>query len=54
MLAKVNAKVKTFENTYYFSYTTGDKNKTQFKQAEVMREPAKTSEMMLGFDGDVV
>ena len=39
MLDKLNSRLKTFEDTYYFSYTTGDKKKAKLKQWEVMTEP---------------
>ena len=53
-MQKFNERIKTFENTYYFSYTTGDRNVTRQKMREVMHEPTKTSEMVLGFDGDLI
>ena len=53
-MAKINEKIKTHENTYYFSYSTGDRNMTRQKMREVMREPSKTTEMLLGYDGETV
>jgi len=53
-MQKINARIKTFENTFYFSYTTGDRNLTRSKFREAMHEPEKTSEMLLGFDGDML
>jgi len=53
-MEKFNNKIKTFDSTYYFAYSTGDRNMSRTKMREVMHEPARTSEMMLGFDGDML
>ena len=50
-----NQKIKTNESTYYFSYTTGERNRTRATALEeVLKEPQKSTEIMLGFDSDLV
>ena len=54
-MERFNQKIKTHESTYYFSYTTGERNRTDvgsFK--ELLKQPSKSSEAMLGFDCDLV
>ena len=43
-MEKLNEKLLTHEHTYYFSYTTGERNRTKNKVREVFNEPKKTSE----------
>ena len=43
-MEKYNEKSLTHEYTYYFSYTTGERNRTKNKVREAFDEPKKTSE----------
>ena len=42
-MAELNKHCKTYDSTYYFSVTSGEKPKSRTKQREVMREPQKLS-----------
>lgn len=50
-----NAKISSAmsDQTYYFSYAAGIKNKNKSKQREVFNEPRQLSKMSVGFDIDV-
>ena len=48
------ALMKTFENTYYFAYSTGMKKQSFGKNREFLVEPKKTTKMGLGFDSDLI
>ena len=41
------------EKTYYFSYSSGIKNRNKTKNREMLKEPKKLSDIALGFDLDV-
>ena len=53
-MEKYNEKIQTYAHTYYFSYTTGERNRTAKKLREVLAEPKRTTEQLLGFDSDVI
>ena len=49
-----NVLLKTHENTYYFSISSGEK-KLRFNNAkEYLTEPEKMSKLGLGFDSNIV
>lgn len=49
-----NQYIKTFEHTYYFSISTGDRKRNKTKMREVFKEPKKTIKQNLNFDMDVL
>ena len=48
------ALLKTFDNTYYFAISTGEKKQRFGKNKEFLNEPKKTVKMGLGFDADLI
>lgn len=49
-----NVLFRTFESTYYFSISSGEKKQRFLNCKEYQTEPEKTTKMALGFDGDVI
>ena len=47
---KLNEKIGTDENTFYFSITTGFLNTNHSKPRDLMNIPEKITKMALGFD----
>ena len=54
-MKEVNALIDSSmsEKTYYFSYSSGIKNRNKTKNREMLREPKKMSDIAVGFDLDV-
>lgn len=48
---KINSSMNN--NTYYFSYAAGIKNKNKMKARELLHEPKRISKLGLGFDLDI-
>jgi len=46
--------MQTYEKTYYFSLTSGEKKHRFLKSKELLTEPTKTTKLALGFDVDVI
>ena len=46
--------IKTFDHTYYFSYSSGERKKKYMKNREVLKEPTKTTSLSAGFDLDAL
>lgn len=49
-----NVLLKTFDCTYYFALSSGEKKRRFHKSKEYFTEPEKTARMALGFDSDVI
>ena len=54
LMQQRNIILKTFDHTYYFSYSSGERNRKYMKRREVLTEPEKTSNMSMGFDMDTL
>jgi hypothetical protein len=52
-LMKLNEKLKTDSNTYYFSITSGFKDTKISKAREVFKTPSHISNLAVGFDLDI-
>lgn len=52
-LKRINAFLKTYDNTYYFAITGAMRRNTRTSQKEIFKEPRKITKIALGFDPDV-
>ena len=49
-----NALMKTHENTFYFSISSGERKQRFLKNREYFKEPEKLTKVALGFDSNVI
>jgi len=48
----VNEWIKTFNHTYYFSISSGDRMRSRSKQREVFNDPKKHVNNFIGFESN--
>ena len=49
-----NVLFKTYESTYYFAVSSGEKNQRFLKCKEYLTEPEQMTRSALGFDSDII
>jgi hypothetical protein len=54
LMQQRNAMIKTYDHTYYFSYSSGERKMKFLKNREGWSEPAKTTNLSAGFDLDTL